>query len=73
MRALERGFQMGDRLRELRRERALTQDELSELSKVHKVTISDIERGATKAAPKTLRKLAAALEVDVREFTRPES
>ena len=73
MRALERGFQMGDRLRELRRERALTQDELAELSGVHKITISDIERRATKAAPKTLRKLAAALEVDVREFTRPES
>lgn len=70
MRALERGFEIGERLRELRRESALTQDELAEMSGVHKITISDIERGASRASAATLRKLARALEVDVREFTR---
>ena len=57
-----------DRLRELRRLRALSQDELSELSGVGRATISRIEREDTGAQGRTLRRLASALGVDVAEL-----
>lgn len=69
MNVAERGFDIGDKLREVRRISALTQEELADLSGVHAVTISDIERHKQKASAKTLKKLAAALDVDIKEFT----
>ncbi len=57
-----------DRLAELRERRALTLRELSEMSGVAADTINQIELGHRKARPSTLRKLAKALDVDVREF-----
>ncbi len=57
-----------DRLAELRERRALTLRELSEMSGVAADTINQIELGHRRARPSTLRKLARALEVDVREF-----
>lgn len=53
---------------ELRERRALTLRELSEMSGVAADTINQIELGHRRARPSTLRKLARALEVDVREF-----
>jgi transcriptional regulator with XRE-family HTH domain len=60
-----------DRLRELRRLRALSQDELSALSGVGRATISRIETGETGARGRTLRRLASALGVDVAELVAP--
>jgi transcriptional regulator with XRE-family HTH domain len=57
-----------DRLAELRERRALTLRELSEMSGVAADTINQIELGHRKPRPSTLRKLARALEVDVKEF-----
>jgi DNA-binding XRE family transcriptional regulator len=57
-----------DRLRELRRLRALSQEELSAASGVGRATISRIERAETGAQGRTLRKLAAVLGVDVAEL-----
>jgi len=57
-----------DRLAELRERRALTLRELSEMSGVAADTINQIELGHRKARPSTLRKLAKALDVDVRKF-----
>ena len=57
-----------DRLAELRERRALTLRELSEMSGVAADTINQIELGHRKARPSTLRKLAKALDVDVREL-----
>lgn len=65
----ERDFDIGERLYALRRERALTQDELAEEAQIHKVTISDIERGERKASARTLKKLARALGVEVKALT----
>ncbi len=69
MKLAERGLRIGHRLRELRQERALTQDELAVLADVHPVTISDLERNERAAAARTLRKLAKALGVEVGELT----
>ncbi len=57
-----------ERLRTLRRLRAMSQEELAEESGVGRATISRIERGETGAHGKTLRKLAKALSVDVSEL-----
>jgi len=57
-----------DRLRTLRRLRAMSQEELAEESGVGRATISRIERGETGAHGKTLRKLAKTLSVDVSEL-----
>jgi transcriptional regulator with XRE-family HTH domain len=57
-----------ERLRELRKLRALSQDELAEVAGVGRATISRIERRETGAHGRTLRKLARALGVDVSEL-----
>jgi transcriptional regulator with XRE-family HTH domain len=53
---------LGARLRELRRARALTQEELAQKAGVSPSTIVDIERGKHEPQIRTLRKLAKALE-----------
>src|SRR4028118_743638 len=57
-----------DRLAELRERRALTPRALAEMSGVAADTINQIELGHRKARPSTLRKLARALDVEVREL-----
>ncbi len=57
-----------ERLKTLRRLRAMSQEELAEESGVGRATISRIERGETGAHGKTLRKLAKTLGVDVSEL-----
>ncbi len=60
------------RLKELRRLRALSQEELAEASGVGRATISRIERGETGAQGRTLRRLAATLGVGVEELVKVE-
>ncbi len=57
-----------ERLKRLRRLRAMSQEELAEESGVGRATISRIERAETGAHGRTLRKLAAALGVGVEEL-----
>ena len=58
------------RLRELRRERALALRELGELSDVSLQTIWRIEAGRQGAHPRTIRKLAQALGVEPAELVK---
>jgi transcriptional regulator with XRE-family HTH domain len=60
------------RLKTLRRLRALSQEELAAESGVGRATISRIERGETGAHGRTLRRLAKALGVGVEELVRIE-
>ena len=57
-----------ERLKELRRLRAFSQQELADVAGVGRNTISRIERGETGAHGRTLRRLAQALSVDVAEL-----
>jgi transcriptional regulator with XRE-family HTH domain len=57
-----------ERLKELRRLRAFSQQELANAAGVGRNTISRIERGETGAHGRTLRRLAQALSVDVAEL-----
>jgi transcriptional regulator with XRE-family HTH domain len=56
------------RIKTLRRLRAMSQEELAEESGVGRATISRIERGETGAHGRTLRRLAKALGVGVEEL-----
>ena len=61
-----------ERLKRLRRLRAMSQEELAEESGVGRATISRIERGETGAHGRTLRRLAQALGVGVEELVGEE-
>jgi XRE family transcriptional regulator, regulator of sulfur utilization len=62
----------GDRLRELRVERALTLRALSETSGVAYDTINRLELGQRPARLSTIRKLSEALGVEPRELMKGE-
>jgi transcriptional regulator with XRE-family HTH domain len=63
---------IGERLKELRVRRALTQEELAEKAGTGKNTINRIERNLTEPHMSTLRKLAQALNVDPAELVKGE-
>jgi transcriptional regulator with XRE-family HTH domain len=58
----------GKRLRELRLQRMLSQSELAKMAATTQATISLFERGERTAQPRTVRKLADALQVEPREL-----
>ncbi len=58
----------GGRLRRARRDRALSQQDLSAATGVAQATLSDLERGKRGARASTVRKLAAALGVEPKEL-----
>jgi transcriptional regulator with XRE-family HTH domain len=60
----------GVRLRRLRRERALSQRDLSSTTGIAFDTISRLETGKQRAQPRTIRKLADALGVEPRELMK---
>jgi transcriptional regulator with XRE-family HTH domain len=62
----------GAKLRQLRRERALTQQDLQKAAGVAQATLSDLELGRREARASTLRKLAGALGVEPKELIKEE-
>ena len=57
---------MGYKIREKRKEKKMTQEELSAKSRVSRATISGLENGTVRAtSSKTLLKLARALDTTV--------
>jgi transcriptional regulator with XRE-family HTH domain len=61
---------IGDRLRDLRVRRALTQQELAEKANVGTNTVARLERNETEPHMSTLRKLARALGVEPEELVK---
>ena len=59
---------IGDRLRDLRVRRALTQEELADKADVGTNTVARLERNETEPHMSTLRKLARALDVSPSEL-----
>ena len=60
----------GARLRGLRRERALSQRDMSRMTGIAFDTISRLETGKQRAQPRTIRKLAEALGVEPKELMK---
>jgi transcriptional regulator with XRE-family HTH domain len=63
----------GARLRRLRRERALSQRDLSRMTGIAFDTISRLETGKQRAQPRTIRKLADALGVEPKDLMKGEN
>ena len=59
-------------LRELRRRRVLTMEELAEKAGVGRNTIWRLEHGVMGAQPRTIRKLAKALGVEAEDLVSAE-
>ncbi len=62
----------GARLRRLRRERALSQQDVERITGLAQATLSDLEGGKRGARASTLRKLAEALGVEPKELMKEE-
>jgi len=63
---------IGDRLKALRVEQALTQEELADRAGVSTNTVARLERNETEPHMPTVRKLASALGVEPRRLTTTE-
>jgi transcriptional regulator with XRE-family HTH domain len=63
---------IGDRLRDLRKRRLLTQEQLADRSGVGIATIVRVERNQVEPRGSTIRKLAVALEVEPEELVKTE-
>lgn len=59
-----------DKLKELRKRRVLTMEELAERAGVGRNTIWRLEHGVMGAQPRTIRKLARALGVEPEELVK---
>jgi transcriptional regulator with XRE-family HTH domain len=60
------------KLRRLRRELALSQQDLMRMTGVAQATLSDLELGKREARASTVRKLAEALGVEPRQLMKEE-
>jgi transcriptional regulator with XRE-family HTH domain len=61
-----------DKLKELRRRRVLTMEELAEKAGVGRNTVWRLEHGIMGAQPRTIRKLATALGVEPEDLVKVE-
>jgi transcriptional regulator with XRE-family HTH domain len=62
-----------EKLRELRRRRVLTMEELAQAANVGLNTVWRLEHGVMGAQPRTIRKLARALGVEPEELVKTEA
>jgi len=60
--------QIGSRIRVLREQRGLTQDELGALANMHRAYIGHIERGEKNITVDSLERIAEALKVSVKDL-----
>jgi DNA-binding XRE family transcriptional regulator len=61
----------GEQVRELRQKKRMSQRQLAAEANVSKKTISDVEAGKVRPQVSTVRKIAAALQVDPRSLALP--
>src|SRR3954465_10476961 len=59
-----------DKLKQMRLERGWSQQDLADRAGVGQDTVSGLETGRRQPYPSTMRKLAAALDIDVSDFFR---
>jgi transcriptional regulator with XRE-family HTH domain len=63
-------MRLGNRVRELRRKRGLSQENLADLAKFGRSYMSGVERGVRNPSALQLLKLARALRIQVGDFFR---
>ena len=62
----------GTKLRQLRREQALSQQDVERITGIAQATLSDLEQGKRGARASTLRRLAELLDVKPKELIKEE-
>jgi transcriptional regulator with XRE-family HTH domain len=62
---------LGRTIRELRRDRGLSQERLAELAGMHRTYVGGIERGERNVSFANLRRLAGAMDVHASAFFAP--
>jgi len=60
--------EFGRRLRELRKARKLSQEQLGEIAELHPKFVGEIERGVSDVRLTTLRKIAKAFDIELADF-----
>jgi len=63
----------GEQVRSLREQKGMSQRQLAEASDVSKKTVTNVEAGKVHPLPSTARKIAGALEVDLRSLAKVAS
>jgi len=58
----------GERLREVREKRGVSQERLAEVAGLHRTYVSLIERGERNVTIETIEKLAIALDVEIAQL-----
>jgi transcriptional regulator with XRE-family HTH domain len=61
---------IGERLRNIRKEKGLSQEELAHLSTLHSTYIGQLERGEKNATLESIEKVTNALEITLEELFR---
>jgi len=61
---------IGERIRELRKERGLSQDVLGDISGLNRAHIGEVERGECNVTLRTLKTLADAFKVKIADLMR---
>ena len=62
--------QLGNKIRELRKELGYSQEKLAEYAGVHRTYMGSVERGEINIAYENLEKIAKALKTTVSELTK---
>jgi transcriptional regulator with XRE-family HTH domain len=62
------GFALGDRIKQLRKQQGLTQDQVAEAAGIDSKSLSRIECNRFKPAIDTLQALAVALDIPIQDF-----
>jgi transcriptional regulator with XRE-family HTH domain len=61
-------IKFGDKIRNLRKEKKLSQEELADRAKLHRTYIGMIERAEKNITLTNIQKLATALDVDINQL-----
>lgn len=68
MRTYKVNEKLGKRIRKVRKDRRITQEELADRVGLHYTTVSRIERGISNPPVQTVNKIAKALRVDMSDL-----
>ena len=65
---LKENFSLGDRLRELRQNRAMSQEQTAHVAEITTAYLGQVERGTKNITVHTLEKVCSALNITLSEF-----
>lgn len=64
-------IKLGKRIRKIRKEKGISQEELADKAKIHRTYMGKIERGESNAPIYTLYKISKALSIHIFDLFKP--